>query len=49
MRGSKMIECVFGKFLVCEELVNLVDILPDFGEVERSKVFEETLIDKVLY
>lgn len=48
MRGSEVVECVFAEFLVCKKLVNFVDILPDFGKVERAEVFEETLIDEVL-
>ncbi len=43
-----MVEGVAGVLLVVEELVDLVDVLPYFGQVEWPEVLEETLVDEVL-
>ena len=39
-----MVESVVGKLLVIEKLVDLVDVLPNLGEVEGTEVLEETFV-----
>jgi hypothetical protein len=43
-----MIEGAVGVLLVAEELVHLVDVLPGFGDVQRSEVLEKALVAQVL-
>lgn len=48
VRGGVVVECVFAEFFVVEEFVDFVDVLPDFGDVEGSEIFEESFVDQVL-
>ena len=43
-----MVESVAGVALIVEELVDLVNILPYLGKVERPEVLEETFVEEVL-
>ena len=44
-----MIEDVFREFLFVEEFVYFVYVLPDLGQVERSKILEKSLVNKILH
>jgi hypothetical protein len=48
VRGGKVVEDVVGVLLVGEELLNLADVLPDLGQVQRPEVLEEPLVRQVL-
>jgi hypothetical protein len=43
-----MVKNVAAKLLIIQELVHLVDVLPDFGDVERTEVLKEALVNQVL-
>lgn len=43
-----MVEDIIAVFLVGEELLHFVDVLPDLGQVERPEILEEALIGEIL-
>lgn len=48
MRRCEVVEDIIAVFLVGEELLHFVDVLPDLGQVERPEILEEALIGEIL-
>ena len=43
-----MIESVIGELLVMKKFVDFINIFPNLSKIQRTKILEETLVDKIL-